>query len=232
MQQDTSYTTNTDSLHKPDTTFPVFPAPVDSSVKNTVKAYRTATLGYSYYKHMMQHETRSVVAYISINNPASVIISRVEELNGNPEPVRRNDTFSVFTYNKNFLVYKYVEVSLLQNDSDFIQQALQLSDRQEVDTLNGNKWVWNITPKTTKKHASLTLRVIAEKPDGNRESFESQNIAIDIIIDKNITRNVWDWMMDNPGKTLTLVIIPLIAFFGKKLFGGDKTQKPKNDPEA
>lgn len=133
---------------------------------------------------------------------------------------------------KNFLVYKYVEVSLLQNDSDFIQKPLQLSDRQEVDTINGNKWVWNITPKTTKKHASLTLRVIAEKTNGNRESFESQNIAIDIIIDKNLTRNVWDWMMENPGKTLTLVIIPLIAFFGRKLFGGDKSQKPKNDPKV
>lgn len=90
---------------------------------------------------------------------------------------------------------------------------------------------WNITPKTTKEFTILTLNVIAEKPNGSRQNFESRNIAIDITIDKSLGRKVWDWMMDNPGKTLTIVIIPLVAFFGKRIFGNGKNEKPKEEPK-
>lgn len=194
---------------------------------------RSAILGYSYFSHMRQHETRSVYAYISINNPQSVVISTVRNLSANENPVRRNDTVTINTYDLNMLLYKYVDVNLLQNDSDFIIHEVHPSARQEIDSVYGNKWQWNITPKTTKKFASLTLNVIAEKPNGSRDRFESRNISIDIAIDKSLNRTVWSWMMDNPGKTLTLVIIPLVAFFGKRIFGDKKAapadKKNKDD---
>lgn len=194
---------------------------------------RSAILGYSYFSNMRQHETRSVYAYISINNPESVVISTVQDLTADENPVRTNDTVTINTYNLNMLLYKYVDVNLLQNDSDFIIREVHPIARQEIDSIYGNKWQWNITPKTTKEFTTLTLNVVAEKPNGSRDRFESRNISIDITIDKSINRTVWNWMMDNPGKTLTLVIIPLVAFFGRRYFGDKKAAPPdkKNKDE-
>lgn len=192
---------------------------------------RSAILGYSYFSHMRQHETRSVYAFISINNPQSVIVSTVKDLSADEIPIRKNDTVTIDTYKLNMLLYKYVDVNLLQNDSDFIIHEVHPSARQEIDSVDGNKWQWNITPKTTKEFTTLTLNVVAEKPNGSRDRFESRNIAIDIAIDKNLNRSVWNWMMDNPGKTLTLVIIPLVAFFGKRLFGDNKKTTPAGKPK-
>src|SRR5215218_8254568 len=53
---------------------------VDTSKVSNPEKKRTAILGYSYYKNMKQHETRRISAFVEVNNPASVVINKLEEI--------------------------------------------------------------------------------------------------------------------------------------------------------
>jgi hypothetical protein len=68
----------------------------------------------------------------------------------------------------------------------------------------------------------LVLKVDAEKPGGGIENLAPRSIPIKIDIDANIFRSVWIYMGDNPGVVLTAILIPLVAYFGKRYFDGKK----------
>lgn len=192
-------------------------------------APRSGILGYSYFKEMQQNETRSITAYLSIINPASKIIDKLNKINSDVLPERRNDTASVFT--ENMLLYKFVTITLIDPDNDFTQKPIHNNNRQKIDTINGNSWQWEVSPKTDKTHTRLMLKVVAETPTGDENEFKSKNIPIDIAVDLNIFRSIYNWIYKNPEKALVLIIIPLVIFFGNKLFALFKRKlKPVVNP--
>ena len=192
---------------------------------NQPKSVRKAIFGYSFFKNMREHETRSVNAYVSIINAVSKVIDTLKELNATDIPVRKNDTATVLT--RNMAVFKAVTVSLVNaGDSDFIIKPFAEA-HQLIDSLGGNSWTWSVTPRTGKSYGSLVMNVIAERPDGTREPFSAINIPITISLDKGIIRTIWQWMMDNPEKVLTIILIPLIIFFWKQIVGLFKKETPE-----
>jgi hypothetical protein len=184
--------------------------------KNTI-ARRSAVFGYSVFKNMRQNETREINAFVSIINPESKVIDTLEEINASNIPERRSDTATIIT--KNIVLYKSLNIQLFNaGDSDFIIKPFSESS-QVIDSTNGNSWSWAVTPRTDKKHGTLIMNVIAEKPDGSHEPFSTIQIPITISIDKAIDRTLWQWMMDNPEKVITIILIPFIVFFWKQITG-------------
>jgi hypothetical protein len=186
---------------------------------------RYSILGYSYFKSMRQNETRNINAYVTVVNPATKVIDTLRQINNEVLPERQNDTASIFT--QNIILYKYLDITLIDPGSDFVIKQVHDSARQKIDSVDGNLWSWAITPKTNKREARLILRVVAEKPDGSREPFQAKNIPININLDRGIFRAIYIWLFENPEKALVLILIPLVAFFWKQiaaLFG----RKPKS----
>ncbi len=212
-------------------TFPQkFPAANDLPSKR-----RSGILGYSFFKHMKRHETRSIHAYVLLKNAESEaldeiaevtneVLTELKQINQSTVARRKNDTTSLYT--QNISLYNYLEITLIDPAADFDVRQVHDSSRQRIDTLSeGNNWEWAVTPKTDKKNATLILKVVAEKSDGSRDRFESRNIPINISLDNNFTRRVWAWLMDNPEKLLVLILIPLVAFFGKRFLDRRKEEK-------
>lgn len=182
---------------------------------------RSGILGYSFFRTMRRNETRNIYAYVTINHPQSAVRSILQEINSEDiPPVRENDTASIYT--KNILLYKYLDVSLIDPGGQCIITPVHESSRQLIDTVQGNNWQWAVTPKTKEKQVRLILKVNAEKPDGSSNPLGSRSIAIDISLEINFFRSVWTWLYDNPEKLLVLILIPLAAFFGGKVFNRRK----------
>lgn len=174
---------------------------------------------------MRQHETREIYAFVSILNPISKVIDTLQEINASNIPERKSDTATIIA--KYIFLYKSLGIQLLNaGDSDFIIKPFSKSD-QVIDSVDGNSWAWAVTPRTNKKHGTLIMNVVAEKPDGSHEPFSTTPIPITISIDKAINRSLWQWMMDNPEKVITIMLIPFIVFFGKQISGIFK-KEPKS----
>ncbi len=203
-------------------------APVDSISHITNKS-RKAVFGYSFFKTIQQHETRNVNAYVSVLNSISKVIDTLKQINTSEIPERKSDTAVIFT--KNMFVFKALTVHLLNaGDSDFIIKPFAEA-RQNIDSLDGNSWTWAVTPLTNKKNSRLIMNVVVEKADGSREPFSIINIPIDINLDTHIERTIWQWMMDNPKETVTIILIPFIIFFWKQITGFFKKKDgKKNEP--
>lgn len=181
---------------------------------------RTGILGYSFFKKMKQNETRDIYVYVTINNPKSEVIGDLKDLNQDYIPVRRGDTASIYT--QNILLYRYLDVKLIDPDHDFDVVQVHDSGRQLIDTIEGNHWQWSITPRTYKKQAQLILKVTAEKPDGTKDQFKSKDISIEITLEYGVFRRIWTWLMDHPERFLILLIIPFIGWIGKELYNAMK----------
>lgn len=187
---------------------------------------RQVVFGYSFFGNMKEDETRNVNAFVSVVDAVNKVIDTLKAINATNGRERKNDTATILT--KNVLVFKALDVHLLNaGDSDFIIKAFTDS-RQLLDSVDGNSWTWAVTPKTNKKNSRLILNVIAEKPDGSRQPFNTITIPIDIQLDKDINRSLWQWMMDNPEKVLTIILIPLIIFFWKQITGLFKKKDADN----
>jgi hypothetical protein len=197
------------------------PAFGESPVFDTKK--RQAVFGYSFFKKIQQNETRPVYAYVSIINAVSEVIDTLRQINASEIPERKSDTAVIFT--KNMFVFKALTVNLLNaGDSDFIIKPFTEA-HQIIDSLDGNSWSWEVTPLTHKKYSKLIMNVVVEKPDGSREPFSTINIPIIIQLDKHLSRTIWDWMMRNPEKVITIILIPFIIFFWKQITGLFKKKK-------
>ncbi|MFL5739892.1 MAG: hypothetical protein ACJ75B_06715 [Flavisolibacter sp.] len=189
---------------------------------------KTAVLGYSYFKDMKQKETRDIHAYVTINNPASTVVSVLKEFNAQDIPQRKNDTASIFT--KNIFQYKWLDVTLVDPDHDFTIVSIHPNSLQQIDPVNGNHWQWSVTPKTDKKLVRIKLRVQGIYSDQKKEQFESEEIPIIIHLNYGIFRTIWTWIEVNPEKALTIVFIPLLAYFANNFF--KRKRKNPSDPAS
>jgi hypothetical protein len=194
---------------------------------------KSAVLGYSYFSRMRQNETRSIYAQVkainvtdAINKVTQDVMMDLKDVNTQIKPIRKSDTASYFT-DKNIYYYKYLTITLNDPDGNFKIDSSENNQRQEIDTSNDEKnvWHWAVTPKTSVSNARLFIRVVAEKEDGIKKTIDTREIAINIQLETNFWRTLIDWLVKNPEKLLVLILIPLIAYFGKKIFERNKTDK-------
>jgi hypothetical protein len=101
---------------------------------------KSATLGYSYFPEMSRGETRDVNVYVSVKNPSSRIRDTLQVIvnEQNPAPASKQDTSVIYTIN--VIVYEALEISLVDPAKDFTITAIHPSERQVIDTVDGNRW--------------------------------------------------------------------------------------------
>jgi hypothetical protein len=190
----------------------------------TPVAKRSAVLGCSFFKEIARNDTRSFHAYIMINHPESAVLDTLKVINSDDRPDRKSDTATIFT--ENLSLYKFVDVQLQVDDSDFVIHPVHDNSRQLIDNEVGNHWEWKVKPITSKKNAVVTLKVVAEKPDGTKDQFASKNFHIKIIIlPSDFSRGMWAWIVDHPGIIITALLIPLIIIIARKKFGSKDDSK-------
>ena len=216
-----------------DTAIPIpLPVPVVTPTKP-----KTAVLGYSYFSHMRQDETRNIYANVvavnqgvSVNKLKDSIIADLKEINEQIAEKRKSDTASYFT-KENILFYKSLTITLLDPGNNFKIDSLGISGTQLIDTNDNNKWQWAVMPKTSAKEGRLIIKVNAQREDGSQKLIDTREISISIQLETNFWRETITWLRTNPEKLLVLILIPLFAFFGKRIFDRKKANETDKNKE-
>jgi hypothetical protein len=188
---------------------------------------KSAILGYSYFTSIKRNELKNIRAYLNIKFPESKVrdtLHKIEKLQ--QVDIKDKDTNIINTLNIN--LYDYIEVDLLDPAKDYtITPINHTADKQKVDTIRGNNWGWSVLTKTDKNTTSLILKVTAYMPDSTAE-LDNRVIPIRIKLEKNIFRKLWTVLLDDPKYFLAVILVPFIAFLGKRYFDRKKREPAKN----
>lgn len=184
---------------------------------------KTASMGYSYPYNIKRNMTRNINVYVTIHhsesNAKDTILRTLEEqkimISGDD-----SDVVQVIS----IPVYQKVSVRLIDPDSLFHIKKIHDNDFQPIDTFHGNHWRWTISTSTDRPSATLVLKTHTLGPN---EVWQDKNIVIPIIIDnKDYFRRLLVYLGDNPILLLTLLVLPIAGYFGKRLFDKKKDNQP------
>jgi hypothetical protein len=196
-------------------------------IPRILQKQKSAILGYSYFTSIKRNELKNIRAYLNIKFPESKVrdtLHKIEKLQ--QVDIKDKDTNIINTLT--ISLYEYIEVNLLDPAKDYIITPIShTADKQKVDTTRGNNWGWSVLTKTDKNTTSLILKVTAYMPDSTAE-LDNRVIPIRIKLEKNIFRKLWTVLLDDPKYFLVVILVPLIAFLGKRYFDRKKREPPKN----
>jgi hypothetical protein len=140
------------------------------------------------------------------------IIALQQGLNEDQKPID-----SIVT--TNILLYKSIKVSLINPDSSFLCERTFGEEWQEVDSTCDNRWRWNVIPVTNLPKARLIIKVTAQTPEGQVKDIDDKTFQIKVTLNnRQMFRDWWLYLRDNSSVVITVILIPLIAFFGKRYF--------------
>jgi hypothetical protein len=196
-------------------------------IPRILQKQKSAILGYSYFTSIKRNELKNIKAYLNIKFPESKVrdtLHKIEKLQ--QVDIKDKDTNIINTLN--IALYDFIEVNLLDPAKDYtITPINHTADKQKVDTMRGNNWGWSVLTKTDKNTTSLILKVTAYMPDSTAE-LDTRTIPIRIKLEKNIFRKLWTVLLDDPKYFLVFILVPLIAFLGKRYFDRKKREPAKN----
>lgn len=179
---------------------------------------KSAVLGYSYFSDMTWKEVKNINAFISPQNSKSKILDTLKKIVQSQAAPQSNDSSIVKLDVQNVSFYKFLTIKLVDPAGTFKITAIHENARQEIDTLDSNRWRWTVQPVGNDETATLIMKVIGEKPAGAITKLNDINIPIVIHLKSSWMRNTWLFLQENPEYLLTAILIPVIAYFGKKLF--------------
>jgi hypothetical protein len=195
-------------------------------IPRILPSQKSATLGYSYFTSIKRNELKNIRAYLNIKFPESKIrdtLRKIEKLQ--QVDIKDKDTNIINTLN--ITLYEYIEVNLLDPAKDYIITPVNhTAEKQKVDTVRGNNWGWSVLTKTDKNATSLILKVTAYMPDSTAE-LDNRVIPIRIKLEKNMFRKLWTVLLDDPKYFLAVILVPLLAFLGKRYFDRKKREPEK-----
>ena len=216
-------TTKKDAVGKD--TVEIFGKAPDTGIKNDInpknhllnsknRNLKYGILGYSYPPSIVVGESKNIHAYISIVFPSSKVRDTLLKIILTDDSGDKNDSISI---TEPMPIYKYVTMKLTPLDTALkVINFDEDSAKQQIDTLNGNKWSWSILA-TSADHpiSKLKLRIATQGPD----NYEERTIPISIKLDLNIGRRIYNFLMNNPKVLVVSILIPLISFIGGILLG-------------
>lgn len=179
---------------------------------------RTGELGYSYKPKMKRNSTQTIRVLVKIKNPQSAVTDQLKQITIDEDQPLQSEIANYVFKSIDVSIYKYLSITLTDPAGDFKIDSLSPGSRQLIDTLNGNKWEWAISTNTDKKTTVLILNIIAEKPDGVIDNFSPRRIAINIQLERDFFRKMYDFIHDDPEWLLTTLIIPAFVWFRKRYF--------------
>ena len=187
---------------------------------------KSARLAYSYSPEMKRNESADINVYVSIVNPTSFVrdtLMKIIAQQKNPKTGMINTDSIVAA---NILLYKRLKIELIDPDSCFRIKKIYGETWQEVDSTGDNRWRWNLIPLTNLPEAKLVIKVVAETPSGVQKDIDDRTFFIKVKMTGPVQmiRSWGTYLQDNPGLVLTVILIPLIASFGKRYL--DRKKKP------
>ncbi len=202
-----------------------------SSAKSetSVPKKKSARLAYNYSSEMKRNVSEDINVYVSIVNSGSFVkdtLMKIVAQQKNPS-ARKANTDSIVT--ANILLYKRIKVELIDPDAAFKIDSVYGNGWQDVDSIGDNRWRWSVKPLTDQPNAKLVIKVVAKTPAGAIEDIDDRTfyIKVEMTGPFQMFRTWWIYLQDHPELFLTVIIIPLIAFFGKRYFDRkSKEQKP------
>lgn len=206
-------------------------ASVDTTIRHNISipehamhvmtpAKRSARMAYSYCPEMKRNEAADVNVYVSIVNPTSVVVDNlmhIVEQQHNPATGKKDVDSIIAT---NILLYRRMKVELIDPESAFKVTQVYGEQWQEVDSMGDNRWRWSVVPQTDAKEAKLIIKVVAETPEGVVKDIDDRTFYVKVKLANpdDVVRSWWSYLTDNPAMVITVILIPLIAFFGKRYF--------------
>lgn len=170
------------------------------------------------------------MAFLSINKPEARVRDTLRQIERRETVNSTDDDSSIINSLHIPLVYEHVEISLEDPAGDYdIKPVGHASNKQRIDTIRGNKWDWSILTKTDKPSTTLILKITAYLPDSSEE-LENRKIPIRIKLEQNMIRKLWAALLDDPKYFLTVILVPVIGYLGKKYFDKKKAAKQENTP--
>jgi len=178
-----------------------------------VKKMKSGILGYSYPDHIRRSTSKSINVFLSVvNNQEEIRDTLKKTIVLQQEIVEMEDTIHLET--TAVILYKYLTVTLVDPDTVFRVTQIHNKNRQLIDTLHGNKWRWNISTNSDRSSGLLILKIVSEGPN---EVLDDRNLNIHIDINNSsLFRRIWIYLLDNPAIIVTVILIPVIAFFAKR----------------
>lgn len=199
----------------------------DSVIKPVIppaKKPKSASIAYSYFTAIKRNEVKNINVRLDINNPESVTRTALKEIE-KKQLLNSRDADTNFTSTLSIPLYDSVEVNLQDPANDYTLSRINHSkDKQKVDTVNGNLWGWTVLTKTDKKETRLILKITAYMPSGE-EVLDNRSIPIRIQLEQTMLRKLWATLLDDPKYFLTMILVPLIGYLGKKYFDKKKAAK-------
>jgi|SRR5688572_13320808 len=188
--------------------------PVDSMITlprdNRPATRKSATLGYTYPVKMYRGESKNINVYVLIRNQESRIRDTLKAI-VNEQSLSDGDSVSINI--TNVIWYKTLSITLIDPAGDFTITPIHNSDLQTIDTVDGNWWRWSVKTTTDKKITEMILKVIAKKEDGTADRLDAKTIHIEIRIDRNIVRRFVNYLTDNPGVSIP-ILVSIFGFLG------------------
>jgi hypothetical protein len=180
---------------------------------------KSARLAYNYPPEMTRYKSEDINVYVSIVNPASFVKDTLMKILATQQsPSGKKTIDSIVT--TNILLYKRLLVELMDPDSAFTIKRIYGEAWQEVDSTGDNRWRWSVTPLTDAPEAKLVIKVMAQKPVGTQVYIDDRTFFIKVKM-VGIGQTIRSWityMQDNKGMVVTVILIPLFAYFGKRYF--------------
>ena len=201
---------------------------VTTKSESSVPKKKSARLAYNYSSEMKRNVSEDINVYVSIVNSGSFVkdtLMKIVAQQKNPG-ARKANTDSIVT--ANILLYKRIKVELIDPDAAFKIDSVYGNGWQDVDSIGDNRWRWSVKPLTDQPNAKLVIKVVAKTPAGAIEDIDDRTffIKVEMTGPFQMFRTWWIYLQDHPELFLTVIIIPLIAFFGKRYFDRKKEQKP------
>ena len=204
--------------------------PVHSGEPETsVPKKKSARLAYNYSSEMKRNVSEDINVYVSIVNSGSFVKDTLMKIVAQQKNPNNHKTRADSIVCANILLYKRIKVELIDPDAAFKIDSVYGSGWQDVDSIGDNRWRWSVKPLTDQPNAKLVIKVVAKSPAGAIEDIDDRTfyIKVEMTGPFQMFRTWWIYLQDHPELFLTVIIIPLIAFFGKRYFDRkSKEQKP------
>lgn len=199
-----------------------------SPTKAIIPKEKSARLAYNYSSEMKRNVSEDINVYVSIVNSSSFVkatLMKIIAKQKNPNTHKTN-TDSIVT--ANILLFKRIKVVLMDPESAFKVDSTFGNGWQDVDSIGDNRWRWTVIPKTSQPNAKLIIKVTAQTPTGAVKDIDDRTFFINVEMTGpfQMIREWWIYLQEHPQLFLTVIIIPLIAFFGRRYFDRKKEQKP------
>ena len=203
---------------------PPSPAP-----ENSVPKKKSARLAYNYSSEMKRDVSEDINVYVSIVNSGSFVKDTLMKIVAQQKNPNNHKTKADSIVCANILLYKRIKVELIDPESSFKIDSVYGNAWQDVDSIGDNRWRWSVIPLTNHPMAKLVIKVVAKTPAGAVEDIDDRTFYIKVKMTgwMQMLRDWWIYLQDHPELVVTVILIPVIAYFGKRYFDRkSKEQKP------